>query len=654
MSLTAAEISAIPPLFETLKLALQSGDIGKIEAGVKDLNAIFKPQPASVRKGNRLEIYGVSLQKGIDLSNLEFFFSLTLRRCNIYGANVSILKCEFHETLRFDECTFQTPFSLDHVIAHAETILIGNDFHNGNVRLLNFSGALTFGTPANLNQFELKDSNLSLINLHGFEKFIGKFIVENTTFEEQVVCTDRSFFGTPSKIFFEKCTFKRGAQFELNPWKGTTSFSGSKFHEALFFGLTTFSEPLDLSKCEFSCGVFFAENDTTNFNQDLTFSGSKFLGAIRPNHINGIQTFRNLNISGHLSFEGCAFSPVVRFDHVNSPMIDMSNTTFDRDLFYYGYPVNSSNFSNLASKKNISFKDVRFQNPVDFSKGSAQFADFSNVEFEDDANFDNFKCDIWGIQKTKFQGNLSCEMSDFGTVNGNSCAFESRTTFAGTSFSKAPHFHDVDFFQDTNFHGCGFKDVASSHAVGAYRTLKHAMSNMDNNTEETEFAALELHSRRIHLWSNLKTKKGTRRLADLGELLFSYVYYLINNYGRSLLRPILVWMSMIVLFMGLFSSFASSGGENVILSPTVHSEEIAGTWLQGVVGNHCFGDWCYSRAAYFSVFNSLGPLRLLPTYSVIVATNTQTQILAFIQGIASTALIYVFVVGIKRRFKTLS
>ena len=144
------------------------------------------------------------------------------------------------------------------------------------------------------------------------------------------------------------------------------------------------------------------------------------------------------------------------------------------------------------------------------------------------------------------------------------------------------------------------------------------------------------------------------------EWFLSWMYFFINDYGRSLFKPVIGLLVVYISFALLFNFTDSFFIENSYLRNRMHntqSEIFSSDSLPEVMHDL---DWLsnlrfesrHKQVLVFSSVNMLGPLRLLGDFTSFKYKRTRYLFLSWLQAILSTILWYTFIVGIKRRFKT--
>jgi hypothetical protein len=211
-----------------------------------------------------------------------------------------------------------------------------------------------------------------------------------------------------------------------------------------------------------------------------------------------------------------------------------------------------------------------------------------------------------------------------GRVTFSNRRFTDTTEFVGATFRRAPRFHNAVLHQDTDFTGTTFLD-RSGEAAPAYRTLKLAMEQVRARDEEGMFYALEIESRR-------------RRDDTPGAVkLFSFLYEVGSDYGRSLVRPLVLLGGVTLVFYLLYAALGTDGRE-------AYPGEPFGMAVEQIVRPFAILTAGYERAAGYSE-SGRWTLDLLHSAPFLAPT------LALVQSVASLGLIALFLLALRRRFR---
>lgn len=206
-------------------------------------------------------------------------------------------------------------------------------------------------------------------------------------------------------------------------------------------------------------------------------------------------------------------------------------------------------------------------------------------------------------------------------------SFQNRRFLANTSF-KSCHFWQAPLFQGCTLHQFTtfpssefFSDTSSPNAVLAYQTLKLAMQQVRLRDEEAMFYALEQKSRRHQKDTPFSVK------------VFSYLYEVTADYGRSFMRPLYSLAAIMTLFFLVYSDiavFVSNRGLDFYDSFTFTMVQVF----------RPFSVWLPSGGATIELLITPGGWM-----SIVL------KLLATFQSLLSLSLGTLFLLALRRRFK---
>jgi len=336
----------------------------------------------------------------------------------------------------------------------------------------------------------------------------------------------------------------------------------------------------------------FVEFEKTHF-PDVSFQGATFSGEanFQGASFSGNAIFFRASFGRHASFEGASFRRLVGF----------GGAIFSRHARFQG-----ASFSEEASFKGASFRNIAIFYGASFS----YYVSFKGATFNDKADFSGMNND--GTDSFSFSAFDDAKFS--GGADFSNRTFNKATSFKDATFAVAPKFHNCVLHPDTTFpEQSAFQDTTSPHAADAYRTLKQAMAGIHAHHRQQMFYALEMKSRR------------SQPETPWMEKLLSRLYEETTDYGQNLLRP-LGWL----MLLGY------------------------GFWLGYFMVNHdhpgaAIGFSVAQVVRPFAVWGGVEPnsfaATLLSQSPGIVLT------LATLQSILSSALIILFLLAVRRRFK---
>jgi uncharacterized protein YjbI with pentapeptide repeats len=413
------------------------------------------------------------------------------------------------------------------------------------------------------------------------------------------------------------------------------SDSGIDFSNVQFDRYVTFERHLFFDKADFENAVFDGQAD---------FAGATFLG---------MANFENAAFSGMAGFDSVAFASPAIFRRVSF----FENALFARATFFNlayfvgatfsrGTPFGNALFTSAEFHYEANFFGTTFGGITNFNRTkffrnvgflNATFSratKFEQATFFDDVNFESttFFEEI-AFTKTIFDGS-----SRF--VNAK---MKSKTSFKGATFkTKPPEFFGAELHEGSVWPGREAWPIPKATDEGedfihAYERLKLEMDGLKKHEDELDFFALELQSRRVWRgdWKKLESLKLLNRtislpLRVLGKEISLYrpaeglpiaIYGKLSDYGRSYIRPLkgLFYLALIGT-LAFLPADSLSPGQSLGLS-AVNTLNVFGF-----------------RKDFFDA----ATIESLPALS---------KILAALQTILGTILIFLFGLGIRNKFR---
>ena len=380
-----------------------------------------------------------------------------------------------------------------------------------------------------------------------------------------------------------ECERYRGAENALPP----ILFSKAHFGGLAWFGEARFGGDALFREAHFDAAAWFSE---AHFG-----GGAQFDSA----HFGGYALFEEAHFGGDVSFDKAHFGGGARFGEAH----------FDGDTWFHSAHFGGDAWFNggaedggaAARREAISLESRPGEADATVTTGtlstsarpagnSFRYAAFSGAEFHRLVSFANRR-------------------------------FTDTTRFGSATFHRAPGFHNAVLHQDTDFIDTKFLD-RSGAAAPAYRTLKLAMERLRARDEEGMFYAYEMESRRHQADTPGAVK------------LFSWVYQLGSDYGRSLLRPLLIFAVVTVAFYLLYT------GIGVIAQRPIWQPGAIQFVIDQVVRPFAVlaGDYASARADRWGVW-FVGEWPFL------------ARLLATVQSLTSLGLFALFLLALRRRFR---
>jgi uncharacterized protein YjbI with pentapeptide repeats len=327
--------------------------------------------------------------------------------------------------------------------------------------------------------------------------FTGFIFPGNAWFEQVTFSFD---------VWFRSCIFSETAWFEHTPFCGdagfgSVTFSGDPWFEHTtfsgdaYFGSATFSGSARFEHATFSGGAWFGN---ATFSGDTRFGSANFSGDAR---------FGSANFSGGAQFEQVSFIGDAWFGSATlSGVARFKQATFSRDAWF-----GSATFSGDVRFEHATFSGVAWFGSTTFQNS----ADYREAKFEKQASFAGIRADQ---------------------------AFD----MTGAKFQQVPAFNQADFKQAPDLDNVEFPlplfwTKGQSELIAKYRAIRRmAIQGADYDREQMAFKG-ELRSRR---WT-------TDRARHLGTW-FGLFYDGIADCGRSIVRPLLIWITSVPVFAVLY------------------------------------------------------------------------------------------------------
>ncbi len=365
----------------------------------------------------------------------------------------------------------------------------------------------------------------------------------------------------PDTAFFGESTFSGAAYFDIITFSGAAFFDGITISSVAYFRTITFSRAAYFNGNTFSGDAYF---DGNTFSGDASFRGSTFSRAanFRGNTFSGDASFEGITISGAAFFDGNTFSGIAYFDGSTfSGIAYFDGNTFSGDAYFDGNTFSGdasfrgSTFSGVASFRGSTFSgDASFRGST-FKKVTM----FATSTFKSVANF-------YGIQS-----DVSFDLSD--TI------FHTVPNFLEARFKndEPPNLDNVKV-RSQPLWTCGYSK--DSDLVTQFRKLKKMSIQAHYNEGELEFHAQELRSSRFKTWKFKLFKRDWHLPIPLiwkASFWLSLAYGALSDFGRSIVRPILAWLILVIIFSGIYLS-QTPPVEKVVNDSKGNTSYISATW----------------------------------------------------------------------------
>ena len=412
---------------------------------------------------------------------------------------------------------------------------------------------------------------------------------------------------------------------------------GADFRRAIFLGVGRFKGVNFAGDAGFDRAVFLdtASFTSATFSGDAGFTGSTFVGYAG---------FTGGTFKREASFTGSLWIGVANFARANC----RGYTTFGGAIF-----LGPSSFENAIFETEVSYDHAAFEREIRFS----------STKFEKLANFQDVNFEV------KYHDEVNSGRMDFGKAN-----FVGPADFTGAKFSTKPIDHSASFlgarFSDlVSFRGCGDHWVAAldeaeikgriliderdepealrifdnevlpaarnggnnnetgesllKELEGGCRTIKVAMGAARNEIMEHRFYRYQLLARR--------EQAGVPK----SERMISHIFDISANYGLSLTKPLIGLFILVLVFTIIYSFFWNATGQ---FSETAAMKSV---------------EMAASRLFPFGAFEDVSKnwFKSLEERGAYHYTIFSARIIGSIQSLISLVLIFLFGLGVRRRFK---
>jgi len=373
-----------------------------------------------------------------------------------------------------------------------------------------------------------------------------------------------------------------------------------------------------------------------------------FSGFIFP----GDASFESATFSGAASFESATFSGPAWFQSAT-----FSGTAWFQSATFSGY----AGFERATFTVNARFASATFTGPARFESatfaGDAGFeratftgyASFGSATFTGDASF----------ERATFAGNASFATPTFsGRARFGSATFQNSTSFGqakfqkgasftgikverafdmtGAKFERVPSFNQADFKQTPDLDAVdfplpGFWRRGEAALIPHYRALRRmAVQGADYEREQMAFKG------------ETRSKRGTEHKPWHTAFWFGIAYDALSDYGRSIARPLAIWVASALAFAAIYA------------------------WNAGVAvsgwGSACADDGA-SKALKALTLSAANALPLIGSSRSEVAKEFYTEclklthapawspILQIWQTLWSAVLLFLFLLALRNQFK---
>jgi len=417
--------------------------------------------------------------------------------------------------------------------------------------------------------------------------------------------------------------FPANASFASAQVHTNASFASADFHAAASFASAQFHAAASFASAQFHAAASFA---SAQFHARASFRSAQFHAAARfaSARFHNAADLRRAQFYGPASFGSTQFHSTAWFQSAQFH----ANASFHSAQFHARASFRSAQFHAAAR-----FDSAQFHAPTFFNSASFAAASFDSAEFHALARF----------ASASFAAATTFRDAAFGMADKPADAdftgikVERAFDLTGASFSKVPSFNQADFVQppdldDVTYPISGFWRRGNRDDIPRYRHLRRIALGGHNHDAEAMAFKGETRAKRF-------TEHGWLSLA-----LYAGMFYdAVSDFGRSIVRPLLVWL----VSMPVFTLFY-----------LLHAGKLS------AFDQACGGSAAWLSALVFSVKSALlivpwDEEQLRSAYACLYGVNfsageTVPPVSAFIQGgqtVFSAVVVFLLLLGVRNQFK---
>lgn len=390
------------------------------------------------------------------------------------------------------------------------------------------------------------------------------------------------------------------------------------------FEHTTFNNEVNVKNIDFCGGVTFQDCNVRGrpFEHELIFEDVSFFKYA---------IFARASIG--CSFKNVYFGESVSFHEANVATFTVENSTFHDATFSLAELGHIDFLEGVEFTGRAFFSGTKFNDGIKLHSKNVKFNCDKFIYFND-AVFNGivdfldltFKAPLY-FKGAQFNWPADFSKSQFVRVVFNNAVFKDSTNFTGCVFKHPPLFHDTTLHSDTSFTGAKFESFSTESDWRAYRRLRHLMHQSQATLEEGQFFAYEHRS-----LASLELQRS--RFSLTGNL--SRLYDWVCEYGQNAARP-LWWLLSVTTFFGfLFWAASEFNGIERDQAFPYHWPSDIPAWL---------------GLTFQNIVNPLGVVGRQVPYA---PGTWWAAALCALQSIATFALLVIWVLSVRRRFRKAS
>ena len=270
---------------------------------------------------------------------------------------------------------------------------------------------------------------------------VDRLDLTEAEFEKRVFLSDVTVTGdtTADDTQFHEEVEAEGCAFE-----GDITFTGAEFDDEILLDDAVFEGELTFAGAELH-GRSNVRGDNTSFAgadfhapatfTEALFEYSDFQGA----HFQEEVTFESTRFDGEVAFDDVVFESTVEFVGARF----LNNATFKRTEYHGTADFRGVEFTGGANirEDDADFEESVFHGPARFGDAVFTFADFTDVVFEDEADFERARF----TESTTFDDAVFEGLADFDERR-----FEKDATFRQTTYHATADFRGAEFYGGAN------------------------------------------------------------------------------------------------------------------------------------------------------------------------------------------------------------
>ena len=275
-------------------------------------------------------------------------------------------------------------------------------------------------------------------------------------------------------------------------------------------------------------------------------------------------------------------------------------------------------------------------NPTDLKPTHITDIHFINSEFLTDINLIKLHTPSLLI--------INCEINQW--LKLNSVEVTKALSFEGSTFNRVPCIENTELPFNSSFDHAKFEDIYDRDALLFFRGMKNRMQQIGNEHDMHMFHALELESR---LHTTLKDVPWYDVEKFSSKFLMGF-----HRFGRDLAKPLGVWLMFGLVFWAIFVGITHH--QMIFYPPAQELVSCDPTQLSGP--KHWLHDACAAPLehyrhiyALYTMQDMLGPVKLLINNGLLYPTTFWVRAVSFFHALLSTLMLYLIIVGVRRRFK---